>query len=402
MIPDRPGVVLALGSAPPSTEMGNDLGIVPPTVVQGLTAGASLLQGKGLMTEVSGGGRWVQLTAESTAALDALGPTHDGSGAVLGVLRSGGGRFDHVMRFERLGGLPAEPTALLTMIAIQATLKRIEQALQDVATKLDLLLEHSKLEVESDLAGALHTIRHIERLVAEHGEVLEGDWTQLSGVQGTVARAYHLSSRWLDPLRDFLAADETSQRQRVAELDRQMNERDIDTWLRLMVFADMAMRRWEMLFLLHQLTAAPHRVASESTHLEAQANERRADLQSLLRGLNDLLDADPDADLRWWEKAQLVDRYRMGRLRRHLAMVVNAYAEALEHAQVEVPEYVDPRPGLGTQVSDLADEVTARVATGASVALEAGGAAISAAGGWLAKRFAREEDEQPDPTDRPA
>jgi hypothetical protein len=370
----RPYVGLVIGDRPVPETVGTVIATAPTAALRVLQGSGALAQ-TGVVLSTASGGHWVQLTAESTGALSRYTPTVNADGAMLGVLRGDGGQFGHMLQFDRMSMLDPSGAALLGGLAVQATLARIERKLDDLADKVDLLLEASTIEVEAKLVSAWDTIQQVERRVAAQGFVDDDDWDALSSDKAAVHQAYHQVTRWLDPLRQLLTIDDARVTPLVQELKAAVVLRDIATWIRLYVWAELAMKRWEWLYLVRQMTVAtPELVASEAAHIEAQAAARHRELDALFTDLSTFLGRDPD-DVDWRDRARLVNRYRLGVMRREVAKVRNIYAQALGEAEVDVPAYIDPDGEAGTGPllvkeridEQLARSVRAALTTGAEV-----------------------------------
>lgn len=366
--PDHPDLALVIGGLTVPEQLGE-------VIAQAPVAAVRALQGAGALSQVvaaSGlsSGRWVQLTAESAANLQAIGPSMNATGtAMTGVLRGGGGAIaDHL---EFTPGVLVDPTgaSLIAGLAMQATLARIERQLESLADKVDLLLEHSQIEIEATLVSALATIETQERRLAGLGEVDADAWDALASVEADVRKAYHHVLRWLTPLRELLKVEDARVPELVEDLKKSVELRDVAAWIRLYVWAELAMKRWELLYLIRQMTVAPDLIPSEAAHLDAEAKARRDALHELFDDLSAFLERDPD-DLGWRDRARLVNRYRLGVLRREVAKVLNIYADTLAQAAVEVPEYLDPEGDAGTGPLLRVESIQRRLAEGANRALE--------------------------------
>ncbi|AXV04976.1 hypothetical protein DVS28_a0269 [Euzebya pacifica] len=367
--PDHPELALVIGGATIPDRLGKVIATAPDAAMKTLQGAGALSQvvaAAGLST-----GRWVQLTAESAANLQALGPSMNAAGtAMTGVLRSGTGSITQHLEFTP--GVVMDPTGatLIAGLAIQATLARIERQLESLVDKVDLLLEHSQIEIEATLVSSLSTIETQERRLAGLGEVDADGWDALASVEADVRKAYHHVLRWLTPLRELLKVEDARVPELVTELKKSVELRDVAAWIRLYVWAELTMKRWELLYLVRQMTVAPDLIPSEAAHIDAEAKARRDSLHELFDDLTAFLERDPD-DVDWRDRARFVNRYRLGVLRREVARVLNIYAETLGQAAVEVPEYLDPDGDAGTGPLLMVESVQQRLGRGANRAIEA-------------------------------
>jgi hypothetical protein len=315
-------------------------------------------------------GRWVQLTQESAARLAAASqPALDAQGVPMAVIRESNGQIGHVMRFESLGAAPVAAASLLNGMAVQLALLRIERALEDISERVDLLVEASQIELEADLAAAMSVLRRVERRANHRGMVDDDDWASLAAIEAPIKAAYHQTVRWLDPLRAFVD-DEQSLVEQVRTLRANLGARDVEFWLKMYAHGELAMKRWEALYLLRHATVASDRLAHEADLILRHARERHDDLRALHDAIVAYLDAEPTRVGRL-DAFRLISRSRLRRLRVELAAAVNAYGAALDQAEVDVPDYavdaLERRQGRLVDIDAMQNAVvgTTRAAIGA-------------------------------------
>lgn len=396
--PAHPDLALVLGESPIPDRLGQVVAAAPDAALRTLQGLGAVAQTAALVG--TGSGRWVQLTAESASQLARLGPTMDATGShALGVLRGSSGGFEHVLQLQTVGVLDPTGASLIAGLAVQATLARIERQLASLADKVDVLLESEEIAVEAKIIAGLDAIRQVERRLAVTGIVDDDDWDTLASERSDIREAYHQVLRWLTPLRQLLVEEDVRVKPLVEALNKSVVLRDVATWIRLYVWAELALKRWELLYLIRQMTVSPETVPSEAAHLQSEASQRAQQLRSLLDDLSVFLDRDPD-DVSWRDRARLVHRYRLGVLRREVAKVLNIYASALSEASVEVPDYLDPDGDVGTGPLLVVETVRARVGQGAARALNAGREAGTNVADVLADRTGRVRERVGDTIER--
>lgn len=380
---DRPGLVLALGqpgSAAP--ELGEVVGKAGGPVLARLLDAAGLSAAAGASAGFLDA-RWVRLTEESASKLAERGFAHDGDGLAMGLIRGDRGRIEHVVRFAE-GTNPVAAALMVQSLATQARLQRIEQKLDELSEKVDVLLEGSRIEVEAQLAANLDTLRRIERRVEDRGRVDDADWSSLAAIESPIKQVYHQTVQWLAPLRAFLHDGELNVREQVQLLRANLGVRDVEFWLRMHVYSELAMKRWELLYLWHEADAAPERLAAEAAQFESRAAERHEELAALYLLLADYLDGDDELSV--WQRLQVLNRVRLARLRIELGQVANAYGEALDQATFELPEYVpDDAAGASGPIIDVS-ALRDQVGGAARDALTAGAEIGARTGEWMKGR----------------
>ena len=380
---DRPGMVLALGTAGSSApELGEVVGSADGPVL------ARLLDAAGLTAAAAASdgfldARWVRLTEESASKLAERGFTYDGDGLAMGLVRGDRGRIEHVVRFAD-GTNPVAAALMVQSLATQMRLQHIERKLDELSEQVDVLLEGSRIEVESQLAANLDTLRRIERRVADRGRVDEADWASLAAIESPIKQVYHQTVQWLAPIRTFLDDGELNVKEQVQLLRANLGVRDVEFWLRMHVYSELAMKRWELLYLWHEADEAPERLAAEAAQCEKRAAERHQELAALYELLADYLDTEEELSL--WQRLQVLNRVRLARLRLELGHVANAYGEALGQATFELPGYV-PDEGAGAS-GPIIDVTALRAQVGgvARDALSAGAEVGARTGDWMKGR----------------
>lgn len=352
-----PETVLVLGER--GADLGEPLGTAAPQLVRRFLDAAGL-SGAAMSAYGLTNGNWVRLTDQSARLVEERGDfMRDKQEVALGLIRGDQGRIEHVVRFTPAAFEAVAAGALLSSLVTQFRLARIERSLVDLTQRVDTLIEGSKIEVEARLAAVLDTIRRIERRERDRERVDDRDWASLAEIEPTVKEIYHQTVRWLDPLRGALDDQHVSLAEQVRLLKGNLGIRDVGFWLRMYAYSELAVKRWELLYLLHEADAAPEHLANEAQFLDLRAEERRADLTDLYDSLADYLDS--PGRLSRWERIRVISRVRLARLRFELGHVVNAYADALGRARREVPEFVpdDPESDRGPiiDVEALRDEM---------------------------------------------
>lgn len=334
---DQTGLALVLGQTERHVDLGETVDHLPVAQARRITEMFGVAAKFGPAFDADHG-RWVRLTSESAKAMRDLGVAHDSTGTAMGVFRGADGRFAHVSRFDFISKVPFDPGTFAAALAVQQVVKQIEAKLEEIAQDVQALLRGSKNELEAQLVSAADIIARVERRVGDRGVVDDDDWVSLAALESIVKQAYHQTHLWLDPLRAFLSDDQTSLVEQVRALRGDTGIRDADFWLRMHVHSELVLKRWELLYLLRESQVAPERLMGEAGEVRERVEQRHRQLAEMTALLADYLDEDQPASL--MDRIRFISRHRLAQLRRELAMVTNAYADALGRASVTVPGYI--------------------------------------------------------------
>jgi hypothetical protein len=317
-------------------------------------------------------GAWVRLAPETVAHLASgeLKFGTDANGFRLATLRGDDGRIGHISRFAG-DVVPANPVAaglLLQGLATSMQMRRLERDLAEIAEGVGTLVEHAQVEHEAELAASMDTIRRVERRVGDRGVVDDRDWVSVAAHPVRKLRA--MTTTWLQPLEHLFEDGKLTLRRQVELSRSQLGSRDLGFWLRMHAYGELALTRWEQLYLLHEADAAPERLASEARRIEDEARERWQELQTLHRRLAGHLVDTPE--LGRWERLQIINRVRLARLQLQLGHVANAYADALGEPRQDLPAYMPPDASELGPLLDL-DQFRAAIGEGIADGVRAGG-----------------------------
>lgn len=125
-------------------------------------------------------GRWVKLDKESAAAVKASGKLKN---LTSGVLRTPDGRIAKHLKFENAALLTPAGTAVVatmaTQVALESALEDIQEYLEDIDAKLDVLLKQRRVEVLGQMGGVALSIEEARTIYAETGHVSEVTWSKV-------------------------------------------------------------------------------------------------------------------------------------------------------------------------------------------------------------------------------
>lgn len=171
---------LVFGDARTLAIIGTKIDALPDAVAQGVAVGNLALQGVTAAGQVSG--QLVRLTAESAAALKALGPVVDSSGAILGVVKNGSDQFAKVLRFESASALSTAASLgpALTSLALQMQLQAITKQLKAVKRLVEGIAQHQEDTLVVSVESNVRALDRIYRKLLETGTVSQPDAAELT------------------------------------------------------------------------------------------------------------------------------------------------------------------------------------------------------------------------------
>jgi hypothetical protein len=167
-------------------------------------------------------GYLVRLHPESAKALKHLKPDHakDALGYVLGTLRGGDGKYAHVIRIKQVTNLQtmSSGAALLSALAMQAQLDRIERSLAQLQDSVDAIRNEAHDQEDAKRDALEDAYGETYRTARKHGKLTSVQWESLP----PVTEAYALRKatlRALERERAHLAQLPKKAKDRALKLD---------------------------------------------------------------------------------------------------------------------------------------------------------------------------------------
>lgn len=203
--PDRVAVKLigsdtavVFGESSAVAAFGSKLDSLPNAVSRGVAAGNVALQS--LLIAGSASGQLVRLTAESAAALKALSPMVDSSGAILGVVKNGSGQFAKVLRFTSVDGLSAAASLgpALTSLALQLQLQAISKQLMDVKRIAEGIAQHQTDELAASVETNIDLLAEAYRKLEQTGTISDSEWAGLAPLRKSIEDNVRLIGKKVD------------------------------------------------------------------------------------------------------------------------------------------------------------------------------------------------------------
>lgn len=347
---------LVFGESSDVAVIGGKLDSLPDAVSQGLAVGNAALQG--VMAAGQASGQLVRLTAESAAALKALGPMVDSSGAILGVVRDGSGQFAKVLRFTSVDRLSAVASLgpALTSLALQMQLQAISKQLQEVKRIAESVAQHQKDELVASVETNIDILSEAYRKLLKTGTISAIDSAGLTQIRKSLGDDVRLIAKKIDAGIDGLngVAWNGSHRwagDRLSMLDAIERHEKPLMWVDLYVHAQRAVVMGEFLR-VHQFIAADdphldvHRLESEQ-RVKAALEEMQFKFNDFEKAIEDAGSGDVSS---WnpirngWNDKRPALRKRLADLHEVTVPVRQAVRQALITVGGDVKE-IDAGPG---------------------------------------------------------
>ncbi|MDW3214768.1 MAG: hypothetical protein R8G01_12260 [Ilumatobacteraceae bacterium] len=185
---DRPNEVYLFGSAAELEEFGPSLATAPRQLARYATGLRVGLDAAESFAELSG--RLVLVDNKTAAALRAGRMMKSKSGEVLAKVLREDGKISSVTRLKDIGSLAttaASLTNVLSAMAMQAQLDRIERQLTKISDGIDRANRELLLQWHAEALGAQDVLREVYTTATRAGELTPANWSQIATI-GHVAR----------------------------------------------------------------------------------------------------------------------------------------------------------------------------------------------------------------------
>lgn len=332
---------LVLGKEADALHLGDVLGEAGPRLVS-LTRRASA----GVQAGVQAGretGYLVQLHPDSVKALKALKPDQvkDAAGYLYSTLRDGDGKYRHVIRIKDVGSLQAlsSGTAVLSALAMQAQLDRIEKQLKEVLSSIDRVRWELDAAADSAARGLDENFAEIYRVAHETGELSRHQWEQIApNITRTYERRLATIAKINKCIQDIEALPKKAKdrKRRLEELARGLarllDQLDED---------DRRVAQAQGLRLWHLAVTCDPSLASTLDDTRRQVDARLAERQSILTRVVAVVE---DLDVAWLQKVHWRARREIratstavavGATKRRKALEPGPVRDAIETSQAE-------------------------------------------------------------------
>ncbi|HVU60879.1 MAG TPA: hypothetical protein VHD58_04390 [Mycobacteriales bacterium] len=166
--------------------------------------GAAVAGQAGLEALVKAGqltGRLVVVDPATAKAIQAGAMVTDKAGAMLGVIRGSSGKWSGLTRIKPLsGGLvksAAAGPAMLSAIAMQAQLARVERSIGEVRDSVNAIKGYLDAAEEASVEGRRDTLARVYRTALETGQMTQSLWDQIQDLEAPLRRDVMLADRFL-------------------------------------------------------------------------------------------------------------------------------------------------------------------------------------------------------------
>lgn len=211
------------------------------------------------------------------------------SGVLTGVLRDPSTKkLAGMLTFvdpKSAAGLLANAPAAIGAAALQAQLKRIEKALDDIKADLDLLLVHIETEAEAGIGANLHILSEAYRASSDADGLPDDQWDRIVNIEQSVRSLHILTRRKLLSLTNALEGHDRSLPHRVKALNKALRSENSAFWLRAHVHAEIALARWDALYLIRVATEQPDILEETARRIRADLERRQDDLRLICDSL---------------------------------------------------------------------------------------------------------------------
>lgn len=320
-------VVLAISTADVLDRLGTTEEVVPKGLIHMVAAAAPALGRLGETTS----GRLVRLSKEAVELL-AQNDAVPKNGLISGVVRDPkSGRFAGLLSFEKadlVTSVAVNGPALIGAISMQIQLARMERKLDEINDGVQYLIDHAHHEISARLYGAVKIIERVAAETADAGFVDDDAWDQLCEIADDVMELCKISSLHLAGLTRVLLSPDAGVARKVHALRGALDGRHAEFWLRARVVAEVALLRWERLYLIRKAWTSPDDLEAVMSRSRSEVVDRRRELESLHHALNLWIDRGTHSD-KVLDRLRIVKRRRLEALIDRMPRMLDAYPREL-------------------------------------------------------------------------
>jgi hypothetical protein len=245
---------------------------------------------------------------------------------ITGVVRNPGNKLvtGH-LTFVNPGNVAALATSLPNLAggaAMQIQLAQIEKKLDALKKDLDYVIRSHHLKVEADIATSLEILSDVYATSRRHGLVEDDQWDRVANLEASVRSLHRETGRHLHSLAEALDTD-GSVAKRVTFLTRALDDDRAQTWLKAHVHAELALTRWECLYLLRQVQHHPEELGVLIDRLDGASLRRRQSLAGLSKRITIFLDTGGTVTT-WTDRIRIIQRSKLHSLLGDVTELLNA------------------------------------------------------------------------------
>lgn len=275
-------------------------------------------------------GRVVRLTAEGARLLrdnESMRTT-----VLTGVVRSPGtGKIAGHLTFinpQTIAGLASTVPSIAGGAAMQLQLARIEKALDGLKQDLGYLIRNEHLKVEAGIETNLEILHDVYGVARRRGLVEDDQWDRVANLEASVRPLHKETKKHLRSLEEALDGGGQRLAVRVARLNRALDDERTLYWLRAHVHAELALARWDALYLLRQAEQHSEELEGLVARLGRQVEDRHRELAELSRRIAQYLSVGGTVST-WTDRLRLVRRAKLRSLLTELDELLRVFPQQL-------------------------------------------------------------------------
>lgn len=285
-------------------------------------------------------GRVLRLTAEGARLLrdnESMRTT-----VLTGVVRSPetGKIAGHLTFFnpQSLAGLASTLPSIAGGAAMQLQLARIEKALDELKQDLGYLIRNEHLKIEAGTETNLEILQDVYAISRRRGLVEDDQWDRIANIEASVRSLHKESKKHLRSLEAALDAESQGLTARVARLNRALDDERTLFWLRAHVHAELALARWDAIYLLRQADHHPEELEHLVERIGGQVSERHRVLAELSRRIAHYLGVGGSLST-WADRLRIIRRAKLRSLLTELDELLRVFPR-----MAELDGHTDPIP----------------------------------------------------------
>ena len=230
---------------------------------------------------------------------------------------------------QSLAGVVGSLPGLAGGVAMQLMLLQIEKSLERLSVDLGYLIRSEHLKVEAGIETNLEILHDVHAATRRHGAVEDDQWDRVANVEASVRSLHKETKKHLRSLEEALGGEGQRLAVRVARLNRALGDERTVFWLRAHVHAELALARWDAIYLLRQVPQHPEALSVLVAGLYRQVEERNSVLANLSRRVAQYLASDRVLTI-WTDRFRLIRRTRLKSLLLELDEVLKAFPPDLQ------------------------------------------------------------------------
>lgn len=182
---------------------------------------------------------------------------------------------------QSIAGLASSMPSIAGGAAMQLQLARIEKALDGLKQDLGYLIRNEHLRIEANIETNLEILQDTYAGSRRRGVVEDDQWDRVANLESSVRSLHKETRKHLRSLDDALQDEGQRLTTRVAKLNRALDDERTLYWLRAHVHAELALARWESLYLLRQAQQHSDELEELVTRLHREVDQRHRALAAL-------------------------------------------------------------------------------------------------------------------------